>query len=483
MINIGIILPQLVNMYYKDDSKVEYVHVLDLPKSFLGKIKTQCDICGRIYTISYCKYNTNLKNNNGIYKCFIHNGEVQVDFNVFKNELLNFYIKTGKPPTTIDIKVGNYFQHGISTYNKAMKSHNLTLMDLCKDFLFKKRPDYNKSYYHEYIKTIKENIDISRPTMNNFRKVCQKYNTPSYAWFIRYCPDKTVKNYSSLIEWMGLKPTKDISKNKATEIIYSMQNELDRPLIISDFVNPYYNQISISVIERHWKTFNNMKKELDLEIVQENMIDKQINIEEAKQDIKNLCNNIYQNENRTVITVYDINSNPNYLTYTTYAKYFIQHGSTLSKYINSIGFKFNKSGCGLNYKYKDGEKVVSQYEYQFSNYLRFIGLIYNKDYFRDVRYTKLSTEYEGNMNCDYEIHFQGRIFYVEIAGFLRDYQKHYMNNQTISISAKEEYKLKLKEKEEIFINNDIAYYILFPSTTTRDLLDMYEVEQIFDIKL
>lgn len=60
VIKIGVILPQIVDVYYKNVYKVKYVHVSDLPKSFLGKVKVQCDICGKVNAISYNKYNINL---------------------------------------------------------------------------------------------------------------------------------------------------------------------------------------------------------------------------------------------------------------------------------------------------------------------------------------------------------------------------------------------------------------------------------------
>ena len=72
----------------------------------------------------------------------------------------------------------------------------------------------------------------------------------------------------------------------------------------------------------------------------------------------------------------------------------------------------------MNYTYEDGEKIESTYEYMFTNFLRSHGLTYNKDYFRFVKYDSLDDNYNGNMNCDYEIRLNNTVLYIEIAGIL-----------------------------------------------------------------
>lgn len=52
------------------------------------------------------------------------------------------------------------------------------------------------------------------------------------------------------------------------------------------------------------------------------------------------------------------------------------------------------------------------------------------------------------MNCDYVIHTQNDILYIEIAGIIADYKTWYYENRKISKSkSKEKYRIKLKEKE------------------------------------
>jgi len=68
-----------------------------------------------------------------------------------------------------------------------------------------------------------------------------------------------------------------------------MQKILDRPLMYDDFRDPKDNEIGITQIRKYWGSMNKMKEELGLEIIQESMIDRQINLEEAEQHIKRLC--------------------------------------------------------------------------------------------------------------------------------------------------------------------------------------------------
>ena len=153
--------------------------------------------------------------------------------------------------------------------------------------------------------------------------------------------------------------------------------------------------------------------------------------------------------------------------------------TTLNKMIESYGCKLQKCGNGLNHTFDDGEKIVSKYEYDFSIFLRENGFIYDKTYFRNIYYKKFDSEYKGNMNCDYCIDFNGQLVYIELAGILcnNEHQEAYRSNTPINSKSKEEYRLKLNQKREMFERNNLEYYILLPDEmneeTYKNILKKY----------
>ena len=73
------------------------------------------------------------------------------------------------------------------------------------------------------------------------------------------------------------------------------------------------------------------------------------------------------------------------------------------------------------------------------------------------------------MNCDYIIHTQNEILYIEIAGIIADYKTWYYEDKKISRSkSKEKYRIKLREKEIMLKNNGLKYFILFPCDLTQE---------------
>ena len=336
-----------------------------------------------------------------------------------------------------------------------------------------------------YIRCVKEFIEIS----NNRNKcltsndlVNNTYGLPSSRWFVKHCPNKDVKNFNDFIEWCGFIPNRGVSKDKATQVILDMQSKLGRPLMYDDFINPSTNEIGIRVINRHWGTLNKMKKDLGLEVVQENMVAKSKSIEDAKDDIQDVCNEIYLLENRNTLTISDFNNRSHLLKYQTYYKYFKDIGESLREYVESLGFYIVEPSCGLTHRYSDGEVVLSQYELQISNFLRNNNLKYNIDYFKDVKYKYFIQDYDGNMSCDYIIKINNCSVFIEIVGFLRDYEKHYYNDLEINNSSKERYKQKLQEKEQMLRSSSLSYYILFPqSSNERDELKGEDIDELFKI--
>ena len=83
------------------------------------------------------------------------------------------------------------------------------------------------------------------------------------------------------------------------------------------------------------------------------------------------------------------------------------------------------------------------------------------------------------MNCDYCIDFNGQLVYIELAGIL-GYKREidaYRNNTQLESKSKEEYRLKLNQKREMFERNNLEYYILLPDEmneeTYKNILNKY----------
>jgi hypothetical protein len=124
---------------------------------------------------------------------------------------------------------------------------------------------------------------------------------------------------------------------------------------------------------------------------------------------------------------------------------------------------------GMNFKFNDGEKVLSQYEFYFSNYLRNnLHLEYNKDYFRDIKY-KTFSNCNKKINCDFVINYKGKTIYIEIIGMLKSEKKLSYRNDIYKSKSKEKYRKTLIEKEDLFIKEGLEYYFLF----TEDLNNNY----------
>lgn len=263
--------------------------------------------------------------------------------------------------------------------------------------------------------------------------------------------------------------SKNLSKKDCTNIIMEMQSKLDRPLEYSDFKNPKMNEIGISLIKKYWGTLNKMKVELGLEITQESMMDKQLSKNDFDQTVEEIINYLHS-EGRNFITTREINDDNRLARYGTLdrmcKKYYKEK---LTEHLLARGISFGKQGHGLNYDFDDGEHVASQYEYMFSKFLKENKFEYNKNYFRDVKYSSFVENYSGNMNCDYEIHIGDNILYIEIAGIIGDYKTWYYEDRKIVYSeSKEKYRIKLKEKERLLKENNIKYFILFPCDLTKD---------------
>lgn len=173
-----------------------------------------------------------------------------------------------------------------------IKKNNMSLNDFFSYIGDKDSIKSDASKYMDYIRILKNKCKTMDKVLGQRDIIHDKHNLPSISWFIKYCPDKNIKNYSQFLEWMGMKPNYYVSKELATKIIYKMQSKLDRPLMMSDLSNPTKEEIGMGTINKIWGSFNKMKVELGLEIVQEDMISKQKSEKEMLQDLQKLINKL-----------------------------------------------------------------------------------------------------------------------------------------------------------------------------------------------
>ena len=327
-------------------------------------------------------------------------------------------------------------------------------------------PDEYDYYVNQYIlKSEQLGIPIAH---SKLRK--RPFNLPDARWYVKYCPDDSVTSWAKFVDWCGFvangcPPTKE----KTIRLIYQMQSKLDRPLMYDDFRGGGCYHIPIKIIREYWGTINNMKKELGLEINQESMTDKHLSKEEFDNMLIDIRKHIVS-DGRNFITTKEINSNNKWVNAQTlrrYAKEYYQ--TTLTDILERSGIILGKKGRGISFDFNDGEHVTSQFEYLFSKYLKNYGLKYNVDYFRDVKYSSFIPKCNNNMNCDYVIHINGKIIYIEIAGMLEAYKEWFFSNKPITTcKARERYRLKLLEKQKMFQDNNLTYFILFPCDLTKD---------------
>lgn len=272
-----------------------------------------------------------------------------------------------------------------------------------------------------------------------------------------------------------------LEKKNVENIIKEKEKELGRPLLQSDFehTETTQNSVGIRTIFNIWGNFTNMINDLGLQ--SHNTYFKPnskyfISHEEVMKHIRNVCD-IALSENRNIVFINEFLTDKISNDRKLYSHCRLEN-TTLRDYIKKCGCILQSCGVGFNYIFDDGEKVVSSYEYEFSKYLRKSGFVYNNDYFRDVLYSDIDKTYDGKINCDYKIVINEQIYYFELAGILSNtaHQNCYLTNtKIINSKSKEQYRLKLNEKRNIFERNNLNYFILL----SKDM-NIENYKKIFD---
>ena len=332
---------------------------------------------------------------------------------------------------------------------------------------------FNPNDYDFYVSEfIRKSEELGKPiTHSNLRK--EPFCLPDARWYVKHCPDDSVTRWAEFVDWCGfIAKGKTPSKEKVINLIYKLQEELDRPLMYDDFRGNGCYHVPIEIIREYWGTVNKMKEELGLEIIQESMIDKHLSKEEFENMLLDIQDYVIS-DGRDFITTKEINANDKWLDSQTLRRYANEYcNKSLSDILEDYGISLGQLGRGINFDFEDGEHITSQFEYMFSKYLKDYGLKYNVDYFRDVKYSTFIPNYKNNMNCDYVIHIDSKTIYIEIAGIIEAYKEWFFNDRPIiNRKSREKYRLKLLEKQKMLKENNLIYFILFPCDLTYENFD------------
>lgn len=292
-------------------------------------------------------------------------------------------------------------------------------------------------------------------------------------------------SYINIDEKIAHIKRRQMTKERAIQIICKKEKELGRPLLQTDFENVKTTEdsIGIRVIWKFWGTFSNMIAELGLIKHDSFYRPNDVNYtphDEVMNLIKSVCEKVKSN-GRNTIMYSDFEKHTN-LDVTKFRRHCALENTTLNDIVRLYGCELQRAGNGMNYRFEDGEFTVSKYEYDFSQFLRENGFEYGKTYFRNIYYKTLDNEYAGNMNCDYCVNINGHLIYIELAGILgnKEHQNAYRNNVPLKSKSKEEYRQKLNQKRDVFERNGLEYYILLPDEMNeniyKNIINKYQTE-------
>jgi hypothetical protein len=298
----------------------------------------------------------------------------------------------------------------------------------------------------------------------HYLDLSQKYNLRSSRWFISHCKNPKVVDYNTFMEYeVGVLPNYNCSKEKIIDIInnYFKKNkkQVTRKILETEGI-----EISLGTIKRIFGSLRNMNEELGYKILTKGGIDKKKSLVEIKEIISIFFENLNsKNFSRKEFNMFCEKNNLQITFQTVENRLRKEEGISFRNYSSeNFGIFLQEAGRGIIRTFPDGEKCLSDFEFIFSSYIRNIGFKYNKDYYREIKYSELFSNVKRNIDMDY--YFPEYNLVIEIAGILRDYERFFIENEKIKSSkSKEEYRLSLLEKKEILETNGVIGYFIFPN--------------------
>lgn len=381
--------------------------------------------------------------------------------------LYNDYIKNNDSvPTTKNCKLANNLPAPRIVMN-ILKENDITY----KDFIFQFGKSQNVrmtnvdeyDYYLDKLKKIYDSIGRCL-TINEF----VDYGLPSSFWFVKYCPNKTVKKFSDFVNYLDLESAKHIwTKEELSSVLIEYEKKVNRPITRSDFT-PDKLGVSMIVINRLYGGLTNAKEQIGL---LETLPNQPLPFEHYKGILEEALINYKRKNKLNYITWAELESGKYCdikINHKSISDSFNRAGEDLYAFINSFGLCLKPNTISKTHIFEDGEMTDSNYEYLVTTYLRECGLKYKTDYFRAVKYNTFTKE-ESKRTCDYLIKTTYGDVYVEVAGLLykpksKDWRKQSPNNKIGRI-----YLEKMIKKEKIFQKYHLNYCFIFSNEIYTDV--------------
>lgn len=366
--------------------------------------------------------------------------------------------KHGSPPTGgACLSKNNLPQQRI--VSRILQSEGITYNEFLNQFGKVSHVRSSIKNYDKYISIYTEKSKLCGHPLTASELENNNLGLPSLGWLINNCNDPTVNSLDDFIRWCGLiPPRRKWNKDEVAKVLIDLQGKLNRPIIGKDIT---FNKTGFSmiVINRLWGGLNNCKDELGLMPTEPN---KPLPFNYYKEKLDSILNDISKRTDRKFITWNDIENNAQNISHTghkVFTKAFTGKGMDVFAYIKSFGLEMNPSNFSFHKTFADGERVLSSYEYDFSNYLRQLGYVYNKDYFKDVRYIKFveSLGRKSKMTCDYVVNNK----YIEIAGMIQVKNGDLKKYESID-KISDSYKEGLIYKKNLLEKNGLDYLFLYP---------------------
>lgn len=337
--------------------------------------------------------------------------------------------------------------------------------------------------YDIYVKRFREVSDQKGRALLSGELFKNEYGLPNPTWFVKYCPDKNVKTYDDFVKWCGYKSNKqEKSRDYVVDTLIDLEKELGRPITEKD-ISLEKTGFSMIVVNRMFGSLSKAKEEIGLMPTPPSS--SHLPFEFYKEKLDKILDDIRLDTDRKYISWADIESkkyNPSGTEHKTFTNAFKREGIDIFSYIKSKGFLMNPSNFSYHYTFDDGERIVSSMEYDFSSYLRSLGFVYNKDYYRDVLYKTFSNE-KSKMNCDYKIMIGDIPLYVEIAGIIYNCQDETWKEHTFASKQENEYKIKMIKKEQRLIESNQRFLFLFKSEMFNDKYKILLQDEINKIQI
>lgn len=385
---------------------------------------------------------------------------------------------------TYDELVAAYYQfirnHGaVPISSECVAKNNLPQMRIIKRILQEEHITYGaflaqfgkvahvRSDSRDYARHVKQYIEFSNKlghAITSGELINNQYGLPGSTWFIQNCPDKNVTSFTQFVQWCGLTPAKKVwTREEVGNALCNLECQLSRPVTKQD-IAPDSVGFSMIVVTRLFGSLSQAKQ--DLGLLRTAHI-QPLSFEFYKTKLERTAKKAAATLHRKTITWSEIEDDaycPYEYTHSTdhktYMKSFASAGVNLVEYLKSIGIEMCPSGFSFVHTFDDGERTRSNMEYDVTLLLREHGLVYCKDYFRDVKYL----EYFGGtsrIDCDYEIVRGSEHRFLEIAGIITRPPDADWRTYQYDTRIKCEYRDKMILKERLLEDAGVPFLFVF----------------------